>query len=307
MDKINLKENIKHGSYIFPLMVYSNENKNIDSILYCHWHDELEFLFVTKGKAIFQVENHYYELGEGQAVFINQGNLHAGYSINLSDCNFYAIVFSPEMLFSKNYDIMQTKYLEPIIRRQYSIPEYISGVQNWEKEIIVKLFEIVEIFTLEPTAYELQIKANLYIIFSIMLSNTNSVKDNLNVFVKNYKTENIKKVLSYIQENYQNKISISELAELTNMSNGHFYRFFKQMTRNTPIDYINSNRVNQAASLLTDTDNTISRIAFEVGFDNISYFIKMFKKYQKCTPREYRNRQSRSDTTNPTVVEETIT
>ncbi|HEY5584398.1 MAG TPA: AraC family transcriptional regulator [Ruminiclostridium sp.] len=297
MDKINLKENIKHGDYIFPLMVYSNKNRQDDTIQYCHWHDELEFLFVTKGKAIFQVEGIYYAVDEGQAVFINQGYLHAGFAVNHTSCNFCAIVFNPEMLFSKSFDVMQTKYLEPIIRKQYVLPVHICGVQSWEKEIIKKLFEIAEIFTLKSTAFELIIKANLYLIFSTMLSNTDPVNHDWNLLIKNHKTENIKKTLSYIHENYQNKMNITELAKLTNMSGGHFYRFFKQMTRKTPIDYINNYRVNQAAFLLTDSNNKISQIALDVGFENISYFIKIFKKHLKCTPKEYRIQNNNSYTT----------
>jgi AraC-like DNA-binding protein len=60
------------------------------------------------------------------------------------------------------------------------------------------------------------------------------------------------------------------------------------MTRKTPVDYINSYRIRQAAALLQQSDRKISDIAMDAGFDNVSYFIKVFRKAMKCSPSEFR-------------------
>ncbi|MNO04942.1 Regulatory protein SoxS [compost metagenome] len=72
------------------------------------------------------------------------------------------------------------------------------------------------------------------------------------------------------------------------MSEGQFCRFFKSMTRQTPMDYVNSYRIRQAAEMLRVEDRKISDIALEVGFDNISYFIRVFRKMMKCSPSAFR-------------------
>ncbi|MNJ63181.1 Regulatory protein SoxS [compost metagenome] len=74
------------------------------------------------------------------------------------------------------------------------------------------------------------------------------------------------------------------------MSEGQLCRFFKSMTRQTPMDYINSYRIRQAVELLREPDRKISDIALEVGYDNISYFIRVFRKAMNCSPSEFRKR-----------------
>jgi AraC-like DNA-binding protein len=94
--------------------------------------------------------------------------------------------------------------------------------------------------------------------------------------------------LNYIKENYHERICIDDLANVVNLTRYHFGRFFKSLTGQTPIDYINYFRINQAVRLLEDENRKIMDIALEVGFDNFSYFIERFKIYKKCTPSEYR-------------------
>ena len=80
------------------------------------------------------------------------------------------------------------------------------------------------------------------------------------------RTERLKKVILYIQNHYHRPIRLSELADLIPMSEGQFCRFFKSMTGQTPVDYMNSYRVRQVAELLRQPDNKISDIALDVGF-----------------------------------------
>ena len=71
------------------------------------------------------------------------------------------------------------------------------------------------------------------------------------------------------------------------MNEKYLCRFFKDYTSRTPIDYINNLRIEAACHELTSGDMTITEAAIECGFNDISYFSKMFKKYKGITPREY--------------------
>ncbi|MNP17428.1 Bifunctional transcriptional activator/DNA repair enzyme AdaA [compost metagenome] len=115
-----------------------------------------------------------------------------------------------------------------------------------------------------------------------------SVNHSLSQSADTTKVNRLKKVILYIQENYQEPIRTRDLSDLIPMSEGQFCRFFKAMTRKTPVDYINSYRIRQAAALLQQTERKISDIALEVGFDNVSYFIKVFRKAMSCSPSEFR-------------------
>src|SRR5690606_17251988 len=104
-------------------------------------------------------------------------------------------------------------------------------------------------------------------------------------------TEKLKKIISYIHTNYNKRLTLTELASLIPLSEAHFCRFFKKMTRQTVTEFINSYRIKQAATLLVETDMNISTIAYEVGFEHISYFIKLFKLHFNCSPSTYRRQK----------------
>ena len=102
-------------------------------------------------------------------------------------------------------------------------------------------------------------------------------------------SDNIKTVYEYVQENFEKKITLAEVAELVNMSHVSFNRFMKKRTGKTFVDYVNDVRIGYAAIRLVEKDNSISEIAFDCGFNNIANFNRVFKKLKKCTPSQYKN------------------
>ena len=102
-------------------------------------------------------------------------------------------------------------------------------------------------------------------------------------------SERLRPVIEFIKENYSYEISLIELAELLPMSEGQFCRVFKQHMKMSPIQYLMRYRILQSCRLLQDTDKKVGEIANLTGFNNISYFNKVFLKIIGCTPREYRN------------------
>ena len=286
MVKDSLKENRVHGDIMFPLVTYHMECDSKADILDCHWHDEFEFLLVTGGRAVFQIGTRYYNVSEGQAIVIPSGEIHAGFHYDNSHCNYSAVVFNLNFLSSSTYDVIQNKYISPLQKNLYMLPAYIKGESEWEKEIIYELNRIFAAAGTKRDAYEMLIKSSLYRIFSILLPNCDPKVPAGKREASSDKMENIKRALEYIHKNFDRKIRLNDLARLSNMSEGHFCRFFKKLVRKTPVEYINYYRVNRAAKLLQNEDAKVIEIAMDVGFDSFSYFISMFKRYMKCTPSQ---------------------
>jgi len=94
-------------------------------------------------------------------------------------------------------------------------------------------------------------------------------------------------VLDYIDHNYSNKIELNDLARITGMSPKYFCRFFFEMSSRTPIDYVNYYRIERACYELITTNDSITEISLFCGFNDISSFIKTFKKYKGKSPRQY--------------------
>jgi len=287
MEKHMLKESRFHGDVMYPVCIYT---LSCDSrfVFDCHWHDEQEFLFVTEGKALFQVGTSYYEVQEGQGLFIPAGVLHAAYAIDGLSYTFSALVFSSEFLRSSTCDILQSDYIDPFINRQFNFPVHLKGIALWENGILKMLSEIVEVNLQKYFAYELKTKGLLYLALAHLLANSQMLTHDNEHSKDKYNVQRLKTVLLYIQSNYHDKISLKTLSSLTNMSEEHFCRFFKKIVNRTPMDYLNCFRIQKAAKLLECTDKKIYEVALDVGFDCYSHFIATFRKYMEVSPSKYR-------------------
>lgn len=100
----------------------------------------------------------------------------------------------------------------------------------------------------------------------------------------------MQKALKFILQNFQKKISIKDLLEITNMSNTSFYAAFKQTYRMPFKDYLLNIRVGYACKLLMDPSQNISGIAYDSGFENISNFNRQFKRIKSTTPSQFQGK-----------------
>lgn len=100
----------------------------------------------------------------------------------------------------------------------------------------------------------------------------------------------LKQVVEFIEKNYASPITLQELSASVSMSPKYFCRFFSEMTHQTPMDYLNRQRIEQACCQLATTDDSITEIAYRNGFNDLSYFIRTFKKYKGITPGKYKRR-----------------
>lgn len=285
-----LRENRIHGNPMYPVSVYPNvEQLNGNSVLESHWHEEMEFIVVEQGSAVFQTNMVYTEINEGEALFVNSGELHAGYLKNSPRCVFSAVVFHPDLLQSRTQDTVQTQFIDPLISKRLVPPPHIRGVKPWEQEVLTALRRIITSHEQNTPARELTTKAQLYCIIASLYPHMSPASgEDVIMADQCNKIERIKKVLAYINTHAYEPIRLREIADEIGMSEGHFCRFFKQMVQKSPIEYINYLRVQKACRLLEQSERKVVDIALDVGFDNLSYFIVTFKKWNGLTPSQYR-------------------
>lgn len=283
-----LKEDRVHGDVMFPLAAYWIELPPGSHILDTHWHEEAEFFMLLEGEILFQVDTDYFTLRPGEAVFIESGDIHAAYVAKEGPCRFCALVFHPDLLASAQFDAIQQTVILPLQEKRQSFPRHIMPGVPWQQELLHHLERMMEAYSNKMPGFESFIKGTLLIMLSQIAIEGRSVNHTQSESADSTKINRLKKVILYIQDNYQEPIRTRDLSELIPMSEGQFCRFFKSMTRKTPVDYINSYRIRQAADLLQQSDRKISDIAMDVGFDNVSYFIKVFRKAMKCSPSEFR-------------------
>ena len=97
----------------------------------------------------------------------------------------------------------------------------------------------------------------------------------------------VKGMLKYIRKNIDKNIDVSELSAVSVVSTNHTIRLFKSELGVTPIDYINQKKIEKAQLMLISGNKSVKRIAYDLAFDNISYFNRLFKRYTGTTPKNY--------------------
>lgn len=290
MNKAVLKENRIHGTPHYPINLYEISCPAGEPLLELHWHEELEFLLVTEGTAVFRVDTTDYTVKAGEAIFVNTGELHSGYIAGGHPCSFKAIVFHSEFMMSGSFDITQEKYMAPLIQKRLGIPSHLTTGSVIENELLNLLQRIIEVNESQELAYELTTKGLLFqaaaklVILGKPLGRKAAPPSDSNVI------ERLKTILNYIHTHYSEPIRLKDLASLVSLSEAHFCRLFKELTTRTPVAYINLYRVQQAAVLLTSTNKKLMEITLDVGFSSSSYFIGIFKQHYGCTPSSYRKR-----------------
>jgi AraC-like DNA-binding protein/mannose-6-phosphate isomerase-like protein (cupin superfamily) len=283
----NLKEIMKHGSKSFPLAIYKTLlRRNKLGYVQLHWHDEIQFAVVTKGRVQFTVGQSAYIVGESEGMFINSNILHSAKPLDKSEGEYICLDVSPDFLCTSANSIIQQKYLEPFSKSVSSI--VLSRTVSWENEILDFLTHLYELYEEKSFGFELKMQYSILNIMYLMIVNSQwgDAEKSSYALVED---QRIKKMLSFIQGNYKSKITLEDIAKNANLSRAECSRFFKRMTGQTPFEYLISYRINQSTVLLKNSDLSITEIADEVGFGSVSYYIEKFRKQTNYTPKEFRN------------------
>ncbi|MCH5719257.1 helix-turn-helix domain-containing protein [Niabella hibiscisoli] len=109
-------------------------------------------------------------------------------------------------------------------------------------------------------------------------------------------TGRINMVYKYLMQNFQDDISLQEVANLCNMTPSAFCRYFKSRTQKSVIQFLNELRIGHASKLLLNERYSISDVCYECGYNSIANFNKFFKSIKKTTPSEYRKNSKKTQT-----------
>ena len=103
-------------------------------------------------------------------------------------------------------------------------------------------------------------------------------------------SQRLKTLLQWLSAHYTEELRVADAAGVCSFSASHFMRWFRQMTGQSFVAFLNEYRLNAAAEALQATDETVLTIASRCGFENLSYFNRAFKAHFGMTPREYRKK-----------------
>lgn len=289
------EEKIRHGTAELPIALHKlSYPEGADTPFYLHWHKEFEILVMTGGQMELTIEDHSYHLQKDDIVFINSNLNHSAKTINKAACDFFAIDFSYQFLKENLHTSFGRKYIRPVLSAKLLFPEIIHAHDtDWGEKILYALTAICSCPEHDLAPYELMIKSRIFLVWDELFSHAVPVKSRMGT-ADTVHNERLAPILSYIHENYNYEITLSELAGMIPMSEGQFCRVFKQSMKLSPMQYIMRYRILQSCQLLLDTEKKIGEIANLSGFNNSSYYNKVFLQIIGCSPSEYRKADRRT-------------
>ena len=281
----NYHETKSHSTPDFPYNAYICSIPLDFEKVPLHWHDEVEIIYIKKGRGRVTLDFTSLYVEAGDIIIVSPGQLHAIGPAEHS-MEYENIIFAPEMLMSVTQDTLSEEFFTPFMSGKITFNHIISKDSPNYNNISGCLNRADKIGENFPRGYKLAIKGVLYEFFYELYqvcSLEAPDKSNKNI-------DRIKDIVKYIETNYDKPISIAEIAGVTGFSESHFMKFFKTIMGTSFVDYLNDYRLSMASRMLVSSDDNIIDIAAHCGYDNLSYFNRIFKKKYGITPSAYRRK-----------------
>lgn len=281
------REDKKHTEVAFPYNTYLCSIPLDFSSVPVHWHEEMELIVVKKGWGLVTLDRESRLLEAGQAVIVLPGQLHGIRQYQQERMEYENIIFRLEMLLPKEGDVCGPKFLEPYRDGKLLYPAWIDGSALYHEEMLECIRKMDELSEQRPRGYPLAVKGWLFQFFFLLFSR---VEPTLAEEGREKSLDKMKRILRRIEVDYGKPLSIKEMAEFSGFSESHFMKFFKNHMGVPFVSYLNDYRLTLAARALAEGQEDVLTVAMDVGFSNVSYFNRLFKKKFRMTPLEYRKR-----------------
>ena len=279
------KELKQHGNEQFPFLVsYQKLSEYESGSFMWHWHPEIEITYVQKGTMCYKVNHMVYHLKEGDIVFNNSGALHSGTMENQKDCAYIPVTFDSRLIYGFFQSTINSKYVDPVIQDSLLPAICIDQSEPWHRSFREYLLRIIDLDEKKPDFYELDITICLQSIWRLLLEHITYEPQASRENSLEY--DRIKKILSYIEENYQNKITLNDIAGHIHLCESECTRLFKRHMNTTLFAFLQEYRIERSLEFL-QADQPVSAVADKAGFSDPNYYSKVFAKIKGCSPREY--------------------
>ena len=287
MNLYAIKEKCQHGSIQVPYSYYDCGIPDYFTSVPLHWHSEMELNYIKSGNGFFKYEDQTISAKPGDIFLIQPNVLHAIMSDEHSSFFYDTIVFHQNMLVGSYDDRCYTDILLPIFssRRRVLVP--VSQEPPGYHELHDSVRTIMQCAYKNLATSDLLLKSELLRLF-YLLASTPGLCTEHTVSTESRMTETLRLVLTYIQKHHSESVTIEQLAKIAHMSSSYFMSCFKQNFGLGAIEYLNQVRIRSACDLLRNTDRSISDIAFDTGFHNLSNFNRQFRTKVGCSPQTYR-------------------
>lgn len=252
-----------------------------------HYHPQYELLYISQSTGIRFVGDSVAQFYPGDLVLVGAYLPH----LWRNDTSYYEAGANKEvetivLKFTKNFIGEGTFDLPEFLEIKHLIEQSNYGLcfgKNISEELHEELISIVDLSPIEQSIRLLDILRRL--------AHTSDKEVLSSTDMRQFTQENshrIDTVLKFISDNYDNYITLKDVAEIACMTTNSFCRYFKRMTNKSFTQFLNVVRIRNASRLLVQENMPISEVCYLVGYKSISNFNRQFKQIMGCTPNMYR-------------------
>ncbi|WP_432710542.1 AraC family transcriptional regulator [Pedobacter sp.] len=248
-----------------------------------HYHSELELAFILSGNGVRYVGNSMENFNDEELVLIGPNLPHTWHNSSNSDVPVTAIVVFIKQEFMQLTSMQSIEFAA--IKRLFA--DMGSGIKvdcETVARLKPKFFALLNTSAFDTLIVLFQILQDIALGQNYRLLCVHDFSGKFNAVDK----KRINTVYDYIEKNYQNQISLADIAAKLNMSGTYFSRFFSKALKKPFFEYLNEYKINRACKLLIETDKQVSEICYASGFESLPFFYRQFKKFKNCQPKMYR-------------------
>lgn len=273
---LDYNERVSYEMQHLPFSYYLVDANHTAYYAPAHWHRQLEIVHVLEGTLQIFLDEYQYTLTAGQMIYINLEVIH---SFVPKDCVYEIIDFDADEL------LLRTAFCKDSLQIFVNHKVHILPEQPIANPKLIAILQ--NLFTLTADASgtnNLMALGTLFEFLGYIYANHEYTEYQGN----SGSAKAFRSLLDYIAESYMKPITLTDMAQVAKMSPSHFSAMFRDFFCQTPIDYLNTYRVERASLMLTRTDLSVTDISYRCGFNDSAYFAKVFRKYKGVTPKKYR-------------------
>lgn len=253
----------------------------------CHWHQDLEWIYIRQGTMYYSVNGRQVLLEEGDTLLVNARQMHYGYSHDRQECRFVCLLFHPSLFWG--CPALVRTYVTPVLKNCGLEYVHLPAAQEEGREAEACFSRIIRLKELAPEGYEMEAASQIQLLWSRLWQRKKlfpgptdrETEEDLNIQ---------KDMVAFLYQHYGEKITLDAIAASGNVSRSKCCRIFRRYLNQSPMDFLNAYRLKVSCNLLVHTDKSITEIALACGFPHLSYFSRLFCGQYGCRPREYRSR-----------------
>jgi AraC-type DNA-binding domain-containing proteins len=292
INKLSNDEYLESKSFLFHIEPYQLDS---GTVIPPHRHEFVELVFIGQGDGIHEYEGNLFPIAAGDVFIIEPGRDHAYRVDHAKGMEVVNVLFVPSLLqqelsaLSGFTSFIDFYYMEPFLRSDVSFQAKLTLSPRQMLEVRGVIDQLLQEYRRKESGYQYLIKSKMIELF-IILSRMYVSNQNHSLTFMSDDQEMIARVCEFIKRHQAHPLSLEQISQMAGMSQSKFTVLFRQMTGKSFVEYRNAERIQLARQLLATSRDKISRIALDIGYEDLSHFNHIFKKTTGETPSQYRKR-----------------